>query len=314
MRPACHAEGRGFESLQPLRKRPAFAGLFCWSSRLCSSASGRTDAGLAVRRSPAASRKTPGLQADSRSSELKSFCGPAEGRAFACCSGWTPVPANDRLLPLATLVTPNLGEALLLPGRRRSRPPARGGPTATCAGISVGAHQGRDLPGRDAVDLLVDGHHPTEIRAPRATTSHTHGTGDTLASAITAVRPRRADARRGPRRQALRHPSDRRRLPTRRRHRPGRPRLATRPTRPAVGRGPDARRVADAAAKRTDVSSAGQLARGSGPSTDGSRSPFTATATGFRAVGQPFAHDGGGSGVSEAGGILGEHQKKGTPP
>jgi hypothetical protein len=52
-----------------------------WQSP-CSSASGRTDSGLAVRRSSAASRKTPGLQADSRSSELKSFCRPAEGRVF----------------------------------------------------------------------------------------------------------------------------------------------------------------------------------------------------------------------------------------
>ena len=33
-RPACHAEGRGFESLQPLQKRPAFAGLFRVRSRL----------------------------------------------------------------------------------------------------------------------------------------------------------------------------------------------------------------------------------------------------------------------------------------
>jgi hypothetical protein len=48
----------------------------------CSSASGRTDSGLAARRSSAASRKTPGLQADSRSSELKSFCRPAEARVF----------------------------------------------------------------------------------------------------------------------------------------------------------------------------------------------------------------------------------------
>jgi hypothetical protein len=31
---ACHAEGRGFESLQPLSKRPTFAGLFCSDSRL----------------------------------------------------------------------------------------------------------------------------------------------------------------------------------------------------------------------------------------------------------------------------------------
>jgi hypothetical protein len=30
----CHAEGRGFESHQPLSKRPAFAGLFCGRSRL----------------------------------------------------------------------------------------------------------------------------------------------------------------------------------------------------------------------------------------------------------------------------------------
>jgi hypothetical protein len=33
-RSACHAEGRGFESLQPLSKRPAFAGLFRCGSRL----------------------------------------------------------------------------------------------------------------------------------------------------------------------------------------------------------------------------------------------------------------------------------------
>ena len=34
IRSACHAEGRGFESHQPLRKRPAFAGLFRGRSRL----------------------------------------------------------------------------------------------------------------------------------------------------------------------------------------------------------------------------------------------------------------------------------------
>jgi hypothetical protein len=76
---------------------------FSFAQSLSSSASGRTDSGLAVRRSSAASRKTPGLQADSRSSELKSFCRPAEGRVFrllrplAGCSckwqsscAWTP--------------------------------------------------------------------------------------------------------------------------------------------------------------------------------------------------------------------------------
>jgi hypothetical protein len=64
----------------------------------CSSASGRTDSGLAVRRSSAASRKTPALQADHRSSELKSFCRPAGGPVFACCGRWPPVPANGVFL------------------------------------------------------------------------------------------------------------------------------------------------------------------------------------------------------------------------
>ena len=60
----------------------------------CSSASGRTDSGLAVRRSSVASRKRR-FAGHSRSSELKSFCRPAEGQAFgrvrplpdSCCNG-----------------------------------------------------------------------------------------------------------------------------------------------------------------------------------------------------------------------------------
>ena len=48
----------------------------------CSSASGRTDSGLAAGRSSAVPRKTPCSQADSGSSEPKSFCGPAEGQVF----------------------------------------------------------------------------------------------------------------------------------------------------------------------------------------------------------------------------------------
>ena len=54
---ACYAEGRGFESLQPLREKRAFAGLFSLRQSPCSSASGRTDSGLAVGRSSAVPRK-----------------------------------------------------------------------------------------------------------------------------------------------------------------------------------------------------------------------------------------------------------------
>jgi hydroxymethylpyrimidine/phosphomethylpyrimidine kinase len=101
---------------------------------------------------------------------------------------------RDRLLPLATLVTPNRGEALLLTGRdvadrADQLEAARRLHALGSAWVLI---KGGHLPGRDAVDLLFDGHHPTEIRAPRVTTSHTHGTGDTLASAITAALARGA--------------------------------------------------------------------------------------------------------------------------
>jgi hypothetical protein len=78
---ACHAGGRGFESLQPLSKGLHLQAFFACQSA-CASASGRTDSGLAAGRSSAVPRKTLGLQADSGSSEPKSFCGPAEGRVF----------------------------------------------------------------------------------------------------------------------------------------------------------------------------------------------------------------------------------------
>jgi hypothetical protein len=47
-RASCHAEGRGFESHQPLPKRPPFPGLFLHAQSACGSASGRTDPGLAA--------------------------------------------------------------------------------------------------------------------------------------------------------------------------------------------------------------------------------------------------------------------------
>ena len=56
--------------------------------------------------------------------------------------------------------------------------------------------KGGHLPGGDAVDLLYDGDFH-EFRAPRTDTLHTHGSGDTLASAITAVWPEGAGGARG---------------------------------------------------------------------------------------------------------------------
>jgi hypothetical protein len=56
-RSACHAEGRGFESLQPLRKKACICRPFSLRQSPCSSASGRTDSGLAAGQPPAASKE-----------------------------------------------------------------------------------------------------------------------------------------------------------------------------------------------------------------------------------------------------------------
>ena len=53
--------------------------------------------------------------------------------------------------------------------------------------------KGGHLPGGDAVDLLYDGTTFTELRAPRHDSRHTHGSGDTLAAAITAALARGRD-------------------------------------------------------------------------------------------------------------------------
>ncbi len=93
-----------------------------------------------------------------------------------------------RILPLATLVTPNLGEVELLTGvavRERSDLE-----TAARAVHALGPRwvlaKGGHLPGGEAVDLLWDGHEATWLRARRIDTPHTHGTGCTLSAAVAA--------------------------------------------------------------------------------------------------------------------------------
>lgn len=93
-----------------------------------------------------------------------------------------------RLLPLATIITPNLPEAEVLCGMeildeaamRRAVPALR----------ALGAHavllKGGHLEGERVLDLLVTPENVEEFVAPRIETRHTHGTGCTLASAIAA--------------------------------------------------------------------------------------------------------------------------------
>lgn len=95
---------------------------------------------------------------------------------------------RDLILPLATLATPNLGEVRLLTGRDvRSRADLADAARALLAlGPQWALIKGGHLEGEDAVDLLSDGTTFVEFPAARHDTAHTHGSGDTLASAITA--------------------------------------------------------------------------------------------------------------------------------
>ena len=99
------------------------------------------------------------------------------------------------LLPRAAAITPNLPEAEVLAGVRivsldDAREAARRihglGPRAV---VITGGHRAArpgDAGGNDVVDLLFDGKMFTELRTPRIETPHTHGTGCTFASAVTA--------------------------------------------------------------------------------------------------------------------------------
>jgi hydroxymethylpyrimidine/phosphomethylpyrimidine kinase len=93
---------------------------------------------------------------------------------------------RDRIIPLATVVTPNLGEVRLLTGI--SVDSVAGQRDAARAMHDLGAQwvliKGGHLPDGDALDVLYDGSSFEELTAPRFATAHTHGSGDTLAAAI----------------------------------------------------------------------------------------------------------------------------------
>ncbi len=92
------------------------------------------------------------------------------------------------LLPLATLVTPNLHEAGILTGRpvttlAEMRTAAR---RLVEMGAAAALVKGGHLSNGSAVDLLWDGKAEREWTRERIETPHTHGTGCTLSAAATA--------------------------------------------------------------------------------------------------------------------------------
>ncbi|GBH24444.1 bifunctional hydroxymethylpyrimidine kinase/phosphomethylpyrimidine kinase [Burkholderia vietnamiensis] len=104
---------------------------------------------------------------------------------------------RSTLLPLATVVTPNLPEAAALPGDAHATTGddmVRQGRALLQTGARAVLMKGGHLP--DAAvrpDWLVDAAHAVRLDGARVPLSNTHGTGCTLASAIAALLPQRPD-------------------------------------------------------------------------------------------------------------------------
>ncbi len=93
------------------------------------------------------------------------------------------------LMPLATLITPNLPEAARL--AERPMPQDEAGMMDLAEALhAIGARavlvKGGHLSGPESVDVLYDGARHHVFRATRVDTRNTHGTGCTLSSAIAA--------------------------------------------------------------------------------------------------------------------------------
>ena len=96
---------------------------------------------------------------------------------------------RTKLLPLATVVTPNGPEAEVLTGVKvRTLEEAR---VAAERIVEMGARsvvvKGGHLTGGEAIDIFYDGTTVRELKAPRIDTKNTHGTGCTFGSAIAAA-------------------------------------------------------------------------------------------------------------------------------
>lgn len=101
----------------------------------------------------------------------------------------------SQLLPLATLITPNLDEVAVLLGQRpRSSDEMRAAARKLqyrygCAVLVKGGH----LKGATAGDIFFDGRLELELSAPRISGVRTHGTGCTYSAAICAALALRRD-------------------------------------------------------------------------------------------------------------------------
>lgn len=95
---------------------------------------------------------------------------------------------RTRLLPMATVLTPNIPEAEALAGIpvRDLDAMARAGEALRAMGPQAVYMKGGHMDGPQVRDMLITQEDETVFEAPRIDTPHTHGTGCTLASAIAA--------------------------------------------------------------------------------------------------------------------------------
>lgn len=107
---------------------------------------------------------------------------------------------RELMLPIATMLTPNLPEAGVLLGQRavETRKEMRRVAERLRELMGSDGHRwvmlkGGHLPADDAYDLLHDGDRMIELSAPRVDTRNTHGTGCTLSSALAALLPQADD-------------------------------------------------------------------------------------------------------------------------
>jgi len=96
----------------------------------------------------------------------------------------------EKLLPLATLVTPNLDEAEILSGQKIRGPEDLRSAARTifsrfgCAVLAKGGHLNHS---REAIDIFFDGQTELLLSAPFVKGISTHGTGCTYSAAICAA-------------------------------------------------------------------------------------------------------------------------------
>lgn len=100
---------------------------------------------------------------------------------------------RERLLPLASLVTPNLPETAVLLGDRDAPATTDAMEAAGMRLLGFGARavlvKGGHLDGDAVTDLLCEPAGARAYGSPRVRTTNTHGTGCTLSSAIAALAP-----------------------------------------------------------------------------------------------------------------------------